>query len=77
MLRIKPDVKRMKRTTNLIQDIWFLTPIFLDTAELETIRTTLAAQPKLDRIYRVDLTDAADVVHASFEKTIHIRYKDK
>ncbi len=49
----------------------------LDTAELEMIRTTLAAQPKLDRIYRVDLTDAAGLVHASFEKTIHIRYKDK
>ena len=48
----------------------------LDTAELETIRTTLAAQPKLDRIYRVDLTDAAGVVHASFEKTIHIRRRD-
>ncbi len=28
-----------------------------------------------DRIYRVDLTDAAGVVHASFEKTIHICYK--
>jgi len=28
-----------------------------------------------DRIYRVDLTDAAGVVHASFEKTIHIRHK--
>lgn len=49
----------------------------LGTAELETIRTTLAAQPKLDRIYRVDLTDAAGVMHASFEKTIHIRRKER
>ena len=47
----------------------------LDTDELETIRVKLTEQPKLDYVYRVDLTDADGVVHATFEKTIHIRRK--
>lgn len=41
--------------------------------EIETIRRLLEAEPSIDRVYRVDLSDAHGVVHAEFEKTIYIR----
>lgn len=44
--------------------------------ELAAIRTALATQPKLDRVYLVELADAAGEVHASVEKTIYVRRKD-
>jgi acyl-coenzyme A thioesterase PaaI-like protein len=41
-----------------------------ETAE---IRRLLETEASIDRVYRVDLTDADGVVHASIEKTIYIR----
>jgi acyl-coenzyme A thioesterase PaaI-like protein len=48
----------------------------LDDEELDAIRDALRAQPTTDRVYTVELVDADGVVHASVEKTIHIRRKD-
>ena len=45
----------------------------LDEEEIETIRRLTETAPSIDRVYRVDLTDAAGVVHASAEKTIYIK----
>jgi hypothetical protein len=47
----------------------------LDDAELDAIRAALADAPAIDRIYTIDLVDAGGVVHATVEKTIHIRRK--
>jgi acyl-coenzyme A thioesterase PaaI-like protein len=44
----------------------------LDDAEVAEIRRLLLEQPKVDRIYRLNLTDAQGTVHAEVEKTIHI-----
>jgi hypothetical protein len=41
--------------------------------EIATIRRLLETQSSVDRIYRVELTDADGVVHAEVEKTIYIR----
>jgi Domain of unknown function (DUF4442) len=45
----------------------------LDEAEIEAIRGLLETAPSIDRVYTVDLADASGLVHASVEKTIHIR----
>jgi len=45
----------------------------LDASELDAIRSALETREKIDRIFTVDLVDADGVVHASVEKTIHIR----
>ena len=45
----------------------------LEGEEIETIRRLTEAAPSVDRVYRVDLADAAGVVYASVEKTIYIR----
>ena len=45
----------------------------LEDEEIQTIRRLLETAPSVDRIYRVDLADAAGVVHAAVEKTIYIR----
>ena len=47
----------------------------LDQGELEAIREQLQHEPKLERIYQVDLTDREGTVHATVEKTMHIRRK--
>ena len=44
----------------------------LEEAELTDIRRLLLEQPKVDRIYMVQLVDAAGVVHAEIEKVIHV-----
>ncbi len=44
----------------------------LDDGELQAIREELRSQPKLDRVYRVELADAAGEVHAWVDKTIYI-----
>jgi hypothetical protein len=44
----------------------------LEEAELEAIRQGLRVQPKLDRVYRIDLVDASGELHAWVEKTIFI-----
>jgi len=41
--------------------------------EIVTIRRLLETESSIDRVYNVDLTDAAGVVHASVEKTVYIR----
>jgi acyl-coenzyme A thioesterase PaaI-like protein len=48
----------------------------LEEEELRTIRRLTETAPSVDRVYRVDLKDAAGVVHASVEKTIYIRRND-
>ena len=48
----------------------------LDDVELDAIRTALRTEPTVDRVYTVDLVDADGVVHATVEKTIHVRRKD-
>jgi acyl-coenzyme A thioesterase PaaI-like protein len=45
----------------------------IEEEEIQTIRRLLQTAPSIDRVYRVDLTDAAGVAHASVEKTIYIR----
>ena len=52
------------------------TRLTLDEHELESIRAELVDSPKLDRVFHVDWRDGAGKVHASIEKTIHIRRKD-
>ena len=48
----------------------------LEEEEILTIRRLTETAPSVDRVYRVDLKDAAGVVHASVEKTIYIRRND-
>jgi hypothetical protein len=45
----------------------------LDEEEIRTIRELAERNPSIDRVYRVDLVDAAGVVHATVEKTVYIR----
>ena len=45
----------------------------LDESELSEIRRLLESAPSVDRVYTVELKDAAGVAHASVEKTIYIR----
>ena len=43
--------------------------------EIAEIRRRLETEPSIDRVYKVDLTDADGVVHAAVEKTIYVRKK--
>ncbi|HZC06348.1 MAG TPA: DUF4442 domain-containing protein [Ktedonobacterales bacterium] len=45
----------------------------LDESELEAIRDALRESRSIDRVYRVDLTDAQGVIHAEVDKVIYIR----
>ena len=45
----------------------------IEEEEIRTIARLTETAPSVDRVYRVDLKDAAGVVHASVEKTIYIR----
>lgn len=45
----------------------------IDEEEVQTIRRMLETAPSIDRVYRVDLSDADGLVHASVEKTVYIR----
>lgn len=47
----------------------------LDDAELDAIRQILRTQETTDRVYTVELVDAEGVVHATVEKTLHVRRK--
>jgi hypothetical protein len=49
----------------------------LDEEEIATIRRLTENGKPIDRIYTVDLTDAAGVVSASVEKTVYIRRKPR
>jgi acyl-coenzyme A thioesterase PaaI-like protein len=48
----------------------------LSSEELDAIRRDVASSGRIDRIYRVELTDKDGVVHAEVEKTIHIRRRE-
>jgi acyl-coenzyme A thioesterase PaaI-like protein len=41
--------------------------------EVAEVRRLLETENSIDRVYNVDLTDSAGVVHASVEKTVYIR----
>ncbi len=41
--------------------------------EIAEIRRLLETVPSIDRVYRVELTDAEGVVHAEVDKTVYIR----
>lgn len=43
--------------------------------ELDEIRSLLMSAERIDRVYTIHLLDAAGVLHAEVEKTIHIRRK--
>ena len=43
--------------------------------EVENIKAELAGRKSLDRVYRVELTDADGRVHAEIEKTLYIAKK--
>ncbi len=45
----------------------------IEEDEIAAIERLLENASSVDRVYRVDLTDAAGVVHATVEKTIYIR----
>ena len=45
----------------------------LPEEEIALIRQELTATATIERTYHVDLKDANDVIHASFEKVLHIR----
>ena len=47
----------------------------LDDAEVAAIKTALESGRSVDRTYRIELTDAAGVVHAEVEKVIYIARK--
>ncbi|MHB8844953.1 MAG: DUF4442 domain-containing protein [Nitrospirota bacterium] len=49
----------------------------IDGKELETITSELEHARHVDRTYRVDLTDEQGTVHASVEKVVYIRKKEK
>ncbi len=50
--------------------------ITIDELELESIRAELVDRSKVDRVFHIDWTDGAGKVHASIEKTIHVRRRD-
>lgn len=45
----------------------------IEETEIRAIRKALETAQAIDRVYSVDLADAAGVVHATTEKTIYIR----
>lgn len=45
----------------------------LDDDDIDDIRVELDHKPKLDRVYHVELVDSTGQVHASIEKTVHVR----
>jgi acyl-coenzyme A thioesterase PaaI-like protein len=49
----------------------------IEDEELEAIRNALESAPSVDRVYQVDLVDAAGVVYASVEKVVYVRKKDQ
>lgn len=48
----------------------------LPPEELDAIRASLDSAGSIARVYQVQLTDRAGMVHAEMEKTIHIRRQD-
>ena len=50
---------------------------FLDEAEIAAIKAALESAASVDRTYRVELADAAGVVHAEVEKVVYIARKNR
>ncbi len=48
----------------------------IDQTEVDTIHHELESARHVDRVYHVDLTDEAGVVHASVEKVVYVRKKE-
>ena len=48
----------------------------VDDEELAAIRTAVAAEGKIDRVYVVELVDAEGIPHATVEKTIYIARRE-
>ena len=48
----------------------------LSSQLVDGIREELTRVPKLDRIFLVELKDAAGIVHASIEKTVHVSRRE-
>jgi acyl-coenzyme A thioesterase PaaI-like protein len=49
----------------------------LTEEEIEEIRAALANSMSVERIYRIELVDAEGRVHATVEKTVYIRRRDR
>ena len=49
----------------------------LEGAEIDEIRRRLESEPSVDRVYSVELKDAAGVTHAAVEKTVYIRKNNR
>jgi hypothetical protein len=47
----------------------------LPAGEEEAIREALRGARSVDRTYRIELTDAAGVVHAEVDKVVHVRLR--
>jgi acyl-coenzyme A thioesterase PaaI-like protein len=47
----------------------------IEEAEIDELRRLLTREAKTERVYRIDLADAAGTVHATFTKTLHLRRK--
>jgi hypothetical protein len=45
----------------------------IDQAEIDAIRHALETSPSVNRVYRVELIDAAGTVHAEVEKVVYVR----
>jgi acyl-coenzyme A thioesterase PaaI-like protein len=45
----------------------------LDDAEIDEIRRRLESAPSVDRVYTVELKDAAGLTHAEVTKTVYVR----
>jgi acyl-coenzyme A thioesterase PaaI-like protein len=48
----------------------------LDDEEVERIRALLETEPAVERVYTVELVDREGKVHATIEKTIHVRRRE-
>ncbi|HEX9489694.1 MAG TPA: DUF4442 domain-containing protein [Stellaceae bacterium] len=48
----------------------------IEEAEIEELRQLLVREPKVERVYRIELTDSAGTVHAAFTKTLHLRRRN-
>jgi acyl-coenzyme A thioesterase PaaI-like protein len=45
----------------------------VEDAEIEELRRLINRESKIERVYPIELCDAAGIVHATFTKTLHLR----
>lgn len=48
----------------------------LDKSEIDEIKDLLGTASKIDRFYQIELLDESGIVHATIDKTVHIRNKE-